>query len=446
MPIPTQAPDRPLSQPQAADRQTVSPAALTAAGAAYASAELLIGLAIGRFFTLGRAEALLFFALRPWLLLAAVLLAARLPLRQRIGLGGAALLLASISQTLFLAALGASNPLPEAAKGLLAGLLLIVAMDVVIQLARRLLPRLGRTAGAAALVMLLLLPNGLRPYEVVVMGGAGTGEAAAKPDLMLLTALPLVWGEAGPLDTGSKPAAAFRLLEREFAIRPLDVLDRASLGSGRLFLLAQPRALAPSEFVALDDWVRNGGRALILTDPQLLWPSELPLGDRRRAPAIGLLGPLLTHWGLRLDPPAEPRPVIQKVGSAGVNRRLMMFAPGRFAAADAGGCIVALGGALADCRIGKGRAILLADADMLHDRLWVGSIGSGTERHTRLADNPLVIADQLDVLAGVKRQRLAGDVQWLDPAADPRLAVALGLLPLLLAATPGIARAVRRSR
>ncbi len=63
---------------------------------------------------------------------------------------------------------------------------------------------------------------------------------------------------------------------------------------------------------------------------------------------------------------------------------------------------------------------------MLHDRLWVGAVGSGTERHTRLADNPLVVADQLDALAGVKRERLAGNVQWLDPAADRRLAIALG--------------------
>ncbi|MDP8914081.1 MAG: GldG family protein, partial [Pseudomonadota bacterium] len=275
--------------------------------------------------------------------------------------------------------------------------------------------------------------------------GAGRTEAAEKPDLMLLTALPLVWGELGPLDASSRPAAAFKSLEREFAVRPLDVLDRTSLGSGTLLLLAQPRALAPTEFVALDDWVRNGGRALILTDPQLIWPSELPLGDIRRPPAIGLLGPVLEHWGLRLDPPAEPRAKVEQISSDSANRRLVMFAPGRLSS-NTRLCTVALHAALADCRIGKGRAIVLADADMLHDRLWVGPVGSGTERHTRLADNPLVVADQLDALAGVKRERLAGNVQWFDPAADRRLAVALGLFPLLLAATPAIARTIRRRR
>ena len=39
----------------------------------------------------------------------------------------------------------------------------------------------------------------------------------------------------------------------------------------------------------------------ILTDPVLVWPSELALSDIRRPPPVGLLGPLLTHWGLRLE-------------------------------------------------------------------------------------------------------------------------------------------------
>ncbi len=147
MPIPTQAPERPLSQPPAAEPQTVSYATAAATGAAYACAELVAGLAVGRFFNLGRAEALLFFALRPWLLLAAASLAAHLALRERIALYGAAMLLAMISQTLFLAALGASNPLPDAARGLLAGALLILAIDLIIQLGRRFLRRFGRALG-----------------------------------------------------------------------------------------------------------------------------------------------------------------------------------------------------------------------------------------------------------------------------------------------------------
>jgi hypothetical protein len=86
---------------------------------------------------------------------------------------------------------------------------------------------------------------------------------------MLMTGLPIVWGEAGPFDPASKPAAAYVELQREFAFRPVDVLDADSLGRGKLLFLAQPQRLAPAELAALDAWIRGGGRALILTDPML---------------------------------------------------------------------------------------------------------------------------------------------------------------------------------
>jgi hypothetical protein len=435
MRIPTLASERPLRPPPAVDRPAGSLPAILAAAAAYALAELLAGLLIGRFFSGGRAEALLFFALRPWLLLAAALFVARLTLRRRIAFYGAALLLASISQSLFLVALGAANPVPEAARGLFAGAALILPVDLLIQLGRRFLGRAGVALAAAAAVMLFLLPGALRPYESLVMGGRGYAEAPEKPDLMLLSALPLVWGELGPLDQSSQPAEVYQALQREFTIRPLDRLDRLSLAGGRLLLVAQPRALAPAEFVALDDWIRGGGRALILADPLLLWPSELPLGDIRRPPAIGLLAPILDHWGLRIDPPAELRAVAEMLETKDVRRRLVMFAPGRLEPASRQ-CSVAAAGVLADYRLGKGRAIVLSDADMLHDRMWMGLAGAGSERHTRISDNPLIVADQLDALLGRQRERLAGSVQWLDPAADRRVAILLALLPLLLAATP----------
>jgi hypothetical protein len=245
---------------------------------------------------------------------------------------------------------------------------------------------------------------------------------------MLLTALPLIWGEAGPLDLGSQPAASYEALEEEFRIRPLDVLDSKSLGSGRLLLLAQPRALAPSELVALDDWVRRGGRALILTDPTLLWPSELPLGDIRRPPAIGLLDPLLTHWGLRMEAPNAPAAVVEDVRS----RRLAMFAPGRFTS-NSPSCTVGPGGHIARCRLERGSAILLADADMMHDRLWVGPGEGGTRRYARTSDNPLLVADWLDELAGRHRERAQGSVNWIDKEARPVLALLFALIPIFAA-------------
>jgi hypothetical protein len=191
--------------------------------------------------------------------------------------------------------------------------------------------------------------------------------------------------------------------------------------------------------------MRRGGRALILTDPMLAWPSELALGDFRRPPAIGLLAPLLDHWRIGLAAPDEPRARVDLLRPGEERRRLVTFAPGSFTSSSPA-CATSLGGLVADCRIGKGRAILLADADMLHDRLWVGSAASGAERHTRIADNPLIVGDYLDLLAGQRRDRIAGTVAWADPAASKRLALLLALLPILAAATPGLVRLVRRRR
>ena len=411
-----------------------------AAGAAFAAAELLAGILVGGFFGLGRAEALIFLALRPWLLLVLALLVARLALRERAISYLLALLLAALSESILLTALGAGDPWPEAARGLAGGALVAAAADAAVQLGRRLLGRLGPVAGAAAIVLLLTAGKGFAAYEAIVLA-APVRPVGERQDLMLLSALPLVWGELGPLDDRARPAAAYGALEREFRIRPLDALDARSLGSGGLLLAAQPRALAPEELVALDDWVRGGGRALILTDPMLHWPSELPFGDVRRPPAIGLLGPLLAHWGLELEPPRQAAAAVTSIAAGGEPRRIILFAPGRFRARG-GACAVRAEGLVAECRLGKGRAILIPDADMMHDRLWVGP--AGAERHGRISDNPLLIADLLDELAGRRRERTAGSVQWIDPAADRRLALLLAFLPLLSAAAPAGALRLRR--
>jgi hypothetical protein len=171
----------------------------------------------------------------------------------------------------------------------------------------------------------------------------------------------------------------------------------------------------------------------------LFWPSELALGDIRRPPAIGLLGPLLTHWGLQLEPPQDRKAVVAHPGPG--KRRLAMFAPGRFASSG-GSCVVDPLGHLARCKLGKGQAILLADADMMHDRLWVGRGPDGAERHARISDNPLLIADWLDELSGSKRQRAAAAVEWMSGAPSGPRALMLALLLILAAAAPRLWRAV----
>lgn len=408
--------------------------ALTAA-AIFASAELAAGLLIGRFFDWGRAETLLFLAFRPWLLIGAAAWAARHSTRSRVIFYALALLLAVTSETLLLLGLGAAEPWSQAGRGLVAGIAVVAVAGFVIGVARRFIGPRAVLPVAVALAAMLVIPGAMRGHDAIILGGS-ISQPADKPDLLLMTALPIIWGEGGAFDPAARPAASYAALKADYAVRPLDTLTAQTLGPSELLLLAQPRALAPEELVALDAWVRGGGRALIITDPLLRWPSELPLGDIGRPPAIGLLAPILTHWGLALLPPERAGHVVRDVGV----RRLAMVAPGRWTATNPD-CRLAWDKLLAQCQIGRGEALLLADADLMRDDLWAPG---GTGRHQRVADNPFLLADLLDRLMGFQRERAGGRVQWLSPDANRPLALTLALLPILLVA--GLALSLRRKR
>lgn len=181
----------------------------------------------------------------------------------------------------------------------------------------------------------------------------------------LLSGLPLVRGEgdvAEVLAGRSAPDPLFRWLERRREVVPIDAVNAEALGRAPVLLAIQPRALAPEELVAIDDWVRGGGRAVMFADPLLGWPSRYPIGDARRAPLSDMLGPIETHWGLTMT-----------LGADGVRRlpgggRVTVSGVGIWA--SDGRCRVTLGRLLADCTIGRGRALIVADADLLHAALW----------------------------------------------------------------------------
>src|SRR5438045_1348626 len=100
-----------------------------------------------------------------------------------------------------------------------------------------------------------------------------------------------------------------------------------------------------------------GGRVLLLADPMLEWPSKLPLGDPLRpAPMFADTG-LLAHWGLRLDAPEARGLKAESLGGFTV----MTASPG----ALFGGCRISASRLVAHCRIGKGEATIVADADLL---------------------------------------------------------------------------------
>lgn len=205
---------------------------------------------------------------------------------------------------------------------------------------------------ALALVWLERAPKPLPPRP-----------AAARPTLLLLTSLPLMFGEDFSLRNNGSPALA--ALQSRYRVVPISVADPAELTKGRLLLMAHPRAQPPEDLVALDEWVRKGGHVLLLADPMLEWPSERPLGDPLRPPPMFMDTGLLAHWGIRLDAPDGRGPKIRKLGGFDVTT----LSPGRLS----GKCRISPDALVAHCSIGSGAATIVADADLLD----TAALGSG---------------------------------------------------------------------
>lgn len=193
---------------------------------------------------------------------------------------------------------------------------------------------------------------------------------AAKPTLLLVTTLPLIFGEAFSLEGGGSPA--LDALESRYRVLPIGVAGADALEQGRLLVMAHAMAQPAEALVSLDAWVRGGGRVLILADPLLEWPSSRPLGDRLRPPPAFADTGLLAHWGLELVPPEEPGPVGIVIAGRDVRTRSV----GTIRASNPE-CPVAANGLVARCSIGAGRATVVADADFLDVDAAEGAGGSG---------------------------------------------------------------------
>jgi hypothetical protein len=177
--------------------------------------------------------------------------------------------------------------------------------------------------------------------------------------------LPILWSEAdgvaaqiaAPASPHWAPHWARAVLAEGRRLVPLDTLLRPE--GLDVLVMAQPRPLEPAENVALDRWVRGGGHVLLFADPLLTAPSRFPLGDPRRPADTVLLGPILAHWGLELREQAEARE------SAGTP--FPVASPGELALRPGAppGCRVEWRGLVAQCRIGQGQVLILADAALL---------------------------------------------------------------------------------
>ncbi len=225
--------------------------------------------------------------------------------------------------------------------------------------------RLGFRARAAAILGAGLIA--VAALAVVADRQAEPAPTAARPTLMLLTSLPLVFGESFGLEGGGSPA--LEALETRYSVHPVGVADGETLKHGRLLLMAHPLAQPAEALVDLDAWVRRGGRLLLLADPALDWDSERPLGDPFRPPLAFADTGLLKHWGLRLDAPDERGPRQLSLGG----HPILTASPG----ALAGRCPISKDRLVAYCRIGKGQATIVADADFLN----VGDLDGPTDKN-----------------------------------------------------------------
>lgn len=190
--------------------------------------------------------------------------------------------------------------------------------------------------------------------------------AMPRQKIALMSSLPLVYGAgvdmAGVIAGKADPHPLHQALVEAHDLVLPDALDAAALKDVRLAILVQPRAFTPGELVALDEYVRSGGRLLLFADPQLDWPHDIGLADPRGPLRSSLISPLLSHWGLELQNPGIDS---VRLGKAGV----LLVHPGQFAVLQGksgdGLCSIDSGAPVARCRVGRGRATIVADADLL---------------------------------------------------------------------------------
>lgn len=179
-----------------------------------------------------------------------------------------------------------------------------------------------------------------------------------RPRLLLLTSLPLVFGEKFGLEGGSP---ALKSLSERYTVVPISTTAPSELWKASLLMMVHPPAQTPDNLVALDNWVRGGGRVLLLADPLLEWPSQRPLGDPLRPPPMFPDTGLLAHWNLKLLAPDRRGLVLL----GGGHQPVAFVSPGRLVA-EGRDCALSRAGIVADCKIGKGRAVVVADADFLN--------------------------------------------------------------------------------
>ncbi len=199
-----------------------------------------------------------------------------------------------------------------------------------------------------------------------------------------MSSIDLRWGEADIRDIAAgkaQPAELVRQLSIRNKVQFLDDLLKLDALNADVLVLVQPRRLSPAELVALDKWTVEGGQVIIFADPALQWPTHYPLGDNRRPLFTSMLSPLFAHWGIELALPmsgqSEKSEAITFDGQSINVQSRGIWLP--LTTSKSAQCTIDPTEFVADCKIGKGRALLFADADMVHDDLWNYSLIRGNQ-------------------------------------------------------------------
>jgi hypothetical protein len=206
---------------------------------------------------------------------------------------------------------------------------------------------------------------------ILALLGSAWAYSMRRPDLPpaptgLFTSLPILWNESDQLGDLLRSDQPGHWAREELTMRgrivPLDTLESLRPDLNRL-VIAQPRPIAPAENVALDNWVRRGGRLVLLADPALTAQSAFAVGDPRRPQDMVLLSPILARWGLELTVDEQDEEGVRQM----VDGQLVIPVnlPGRWRLGAGADCQLAASATLADCRVGAGRVLALADAHLL---------------------------------------------------------------------------------
>ncbi len=216
----------------------------------------------------------------------------------------------------------------------------------------------------------------------------------ARPQVVMLTSLPLRWGGGGDdlaqmLAEGPADLPALAALERAVDLKMVDTLD-GELPPDATVLLAHPRALSPHDLVRIDAHRGRGGRIVILADALSSWPPPRPLGDPRNPPVTSLLTPLLDHWGIELAAPAADGAGDARISVGPEGSMLRLHSAGRFVRLPSG-CHGYGDGLVVRCD--GGRLWLVGDADMLDASLWQSPVAAAP--WLRRSDNLAWLTDTL---------------------------------------------------